>query len=213
MSIARSIVCGISCTSITPLPRYRALVFNPIFETRVRGHGNKSLYSANRSLRFSTWQHESKIKRNFAVYSSIPPEVPVSSGGLPGGLPGSWKNWLLGMVVTVLIPLLTNKWGALLKWTQQVESAVQTVEDIVEAVEDAAEKVEKFAEDIIEDLPEGKFKTALGRIEHVAEEVAKDAKQIDNVIDKFQEVEDKVHAYIEEKQSNRTAEKDKDKED
>ncbi|KAL1821800.1 hypothetical protein ACET3Z_016669 [Daucus carota] len=199
MSIARSIVCGISCTSITPLPRYRALVFNPIFETRVRGHGNKSLYSANRSLRFSTWQHESKIKRNFAVYSSIPPEVPVSSGGLPGGLPGSWKNWLLGMVVTVLIPLLTNKWGALLKWTQQVESAVQTVEDIVEAVEDAAEKVEKFAEDIIEDLPE--------------EEVAKDAKQIDNVIDKFQEVEDKVHAYIEEKQSNRTAEKDKDKED
>lgn len=54
----------------------------------------------------------------------------------------------------------------------------------MEAVEDVAEKVEKITEDVIDDLPEGKFKTALGRIEHVAEEVAKDAKQFDNVIDK-----------------------------
>lgn len=47
-----------------------------------------------------------------------------------------------------------------------------------------AEKVDKFTENVMEDLPEGKFKTALGRIEHVAEKVAKDAKQIDNAIDK-----------------------------
>ncbi|KAL8131094.1 hypothetical protein AgCh_007140 [Apium graveolens] len=94
------------------------------------------------------------MKRNFVVYSSIPPDPSISSGGLPGGLP------------------------------EQIESAVQTVEDIVEAVEDVAEKVDKFAEGIIEDLPEGEFKTALGRIEHVAEKVAKDAKQIDNAIDK-----------------------------
>ncbi|KAK1405552.1 Plastid-targeted protein 2 [Heracleum sosnowskyi] len=189
-----------------PLPRYQTLVFNPMSEIRVGRHGNNSLCS--------TWQHDSKMKRSFVVYSSIPPEPLIPSGGLPGGLPGSWKNWLLGMVVTVLIPLLTNKWGALLKWTrkneEQIESAVQTVEDIVEAVEDVAEKVEKFTEDIIEDLPEGKFKTALGRIEHVAEEIAKDAKQIDNAIDKFQEVEDEVQAYIEEKQSNKAAEKDRD---
>lgn len=54
----------------------------------------------------------------------------------------------------------------------------------MEAVEDVAEKVDKFTENVMEDLPEGKFKTALGRIEHVAEKVAKDAKQIDNAIDK-----------------------------
>lgn len=62
--------------------------------------------------------------------------------------------------------------------------AVQKVEDIVEAVEDVAEKVEKIAEDIFEDLPDGKLKTAVGLFEHAAEVIAKDAKQIDNVIDK-----------------------------
>ncbi|XP_074369842.1 uncharacterized protein LOC141711345 [Apium graveolens] len=126
-----------------------------------------------------------------------------------GGLPKTWKGWLVGMVVTVVIPLMTNKWGTLSKWTKKIEDAVQKVEDIVEAVEDVAEKVEKIAEDIIEDLPDGKLKTAIGLFEHAAEVIARDAKQIDNVIDKFQEEEDKLQAYIEE-QRNATAKKDKD---
>ncbi|KAL8131095.1 hypothetical protein AgCh_007141 [Apium graveolens] len=138
-----------------------------------------------------------------------------------GGLPKTWKGWLVGMVVTVVIPLMTNKWGTLSKWTskktssnslkrlEKIEDAVQKVEDIVEAVEDVAEKVEKIAEDIIEDLPDGKLKTAIGLFEHAAEVIARDAKQIDNVIDKFQEEEDKLQAYIEE-QRNATAKKDKD---
>lgn len=112
--------------------------------------------------------------------------------------------------MTVIIPLMTNKWGALLTWANKLESAVQTVEDMVEAVEEIAEKVDKFAEDISDDLPEGKLKNALERIEHVAERVAKDADQLDNMIDKVQEVEDKLEAYIEEEQRNSAAKKDKD---
>lgn len=54
----------------------------------------------------------------------------------------------------------------------------------MEAVEEAAERVEKIAEDIMDDLPDGKLKAALGLFEHVAEVIAKDAKQLDNVIDK-----------------------------
>lgn len=55
---------------------------------------------------------------------------------------------------------------------------------MVEAVEEVAEKVDKFAEHIADDLPEGKLKNALERIEHVAERVAKDADQLDHAIDK-----------------------------
>ncbi|KAL1821799.1 hypothetical protein DCAR_0418226 [Daucus carota subsp. sativus] len=128
---------------------------------------------------------------------------------ITGGLLGSWKGWLLGVVVTVVIPLMTNKWGTFSKWTKKIEGAVQRVEDIVEAVEEAAERVEKIAEDIMDDLPDGKLKAALGLFEHVAEVIAKDAKQLDNVIDKFQEEEDKLQAYIEE-QRNASARKDKD---
>ncbi|KAK1405551.1 hypothetical protein POM88_005156 [Heracleum sosnowskyi] len=126
-----------------------------------------------------------------------------------GGLPSSWRGWLVGMVVTVVIPLMTNKWGTLSKWTRKIEAAVQKVEDIVEAVEEVAEKVEKIAEDIIDDLPDGKLKTAVGLFEHAAEVLAKDAKQFDNIIDKFQEEENKLQAYIEE-QRNATTKEDKD---
>ncbi|KAK1405553.1 Plastid-targeted protein 3 [Heracleum sosnowskyi] len=212
MSITQSIACNFSSKTRTPLPRFQTSLYNPIFEIRTRRHGDKSSCSTTtRSIQYSPWQHDTKVKRNFVVCSSsVPPDQPAaSSGGLPGGIPGSWKSWLLGIVVTIIIPLMTNKWGALLKWTEKLESAVQTVEDMVEEVEEIAEKVDKFAESISDDLPEGKLKETLERIEHVAERVAKDADQLDNMIDKVQEAEDKLEAYIEE-QRNSAAKKNKD---
>ncbi|KAL8131093.1 uncharacterized protein LOC141711346 [Apium graveolens] len=210
MSIKQSLVHNFSTKTTTPLPRLQTLIFNPISQIRIPKHWNKSSCSTNRRLHYSIWQHDTKVKRNFVVCSSSgPPEPPASSGGLPGGIPGSWKKWLLGIAVTVIIPLMTNKWGALLTWTKKLESAVQTVEDLVEEVEEMAEKVDKFAENIADDLPEGKLKKALERIENIAERVAKEADQLDNMIDKVQEAEDKLEAYIEEEQRNSAAKKDK----
>lgn len=143
-------------------------------------------------------QNNSKTKRNLVVYCNLPAGAPLPFGALPD----SWKGWLLGMLFTVAIPLLTNKWGTVLKWTsknkEKIESTVQTVENIVEAVEDVAEKVEKISEDILDDLPEGNLKNAVSRIENAAEKIAKDAHQIDNMIDKVQEAEEQFEACIEE---------------
>lgn len=209
MSITQSIAYNFLSKTSTPLPRFRTLIFNPNSEIRIRRHTDRSIFPANRSIQYSVWQHDTKVKRNFVVCaSSVPPEPSASAGGLPGGIPGSWKGWLLGIVMTVIIPLMTNKWGALLTWTNKLESAVQRVEDMVEAVEEIAEKVDKFAEDISDELPEGKLRNALERVEQVAERVAKDADQLDNMIDKVQEVEDKLEAYIEEEQRNSAAKKD-----
>lgn len=71
-----------------------------------------------------------------------------------------------------------------MKFTEKIGATVQTFENIVEAVEDVAEKVEKLAEDIVDDLPEGKLKNAVSCVEKAAEEIAKDAHLVDNMIDK-----------------------------
>lgn len=49
------------------------------------------------------------------MYSNLPAGAPLPFGALPD----SWKGWLLGMLFTVAIPLLTNKWGTILKWTSK----------------------------------------------------------------------------------------------
>ncbi|WOG98882.1 hypothetical protein DCAR_0418228 [Daucus carota subsp. sativus] len=226
MSAAQSIVHKFSIKKYSPEPGFQTFLFNPISETWIRRNGDKSSCITNRNIRYSVWQHDVKLKRNFVVCSNgVPPESSASSGGLPGGIPGSWKSWLLGIVVTVIIPLMTNKWGAILTWTsknedstlftklnkKKIESAVQTVEDMVEAVEEIAEKVDKFTENIADDLPEGKLKETLEKIENVAERVAQDADRLDDMIDKVQEAEDKLEAYIEEEQNKSAAKKEQEK--
>lgn len=71
-----------------------------------------------------------------------------------------------------------------MKFTEKFGATVQTFENIVEAVEDVAERVEKISEDILDDLPEGKLKNAVSRIENAAEKIAKDAHLVDSMIDK-----------------------------
>lgn len=70
-------------------------------------------------------------------------------------------------------------------YIEQIDSAVEIAEDVAEAVEKVAEQVEKVAEDIVDDLPgSGKLKDAATFIEHLAEETAKDAHLVDELIDK-----------------------------
>lgn len=61
---------------------------------------------------------------------------------------------------------------------------METVEDVAEFVEMVAEGVEKVAEDVSDNLPAGKLKDAIDRIEEVAETAAKDAHLVDDFIDK-----------------------------
>ncbi|CAA0809931.1 Unknown protein [Striga hermonthica] len=139
-------------------------------------------------------QSHSKIKRDsFVVYANNVPGAPLPSGPPPNSHP---KSWIIGLVLSLVLPFFTHKWGPLWVVKSRIDNAVQTVEDIVEAVEKVAEKVDEIAEDIAEDLPDGKLKDFVELIENVAEKTAKTADCIDNVIDKAQEAEDEVEEMI-----------------
>ncbi|KAM7518543.1 hypothetical protein LguiB_017505 [Lonicera macranthoides] len=152
--------------------------------------------STRRSNDFSTI----KIKRDFAVRSSI----------FPGGsdfTSNSMMGWLLGMAMAVVVPFFTHKWGPLLKWTKNIESDLEIAENIVNSVESAAEKLHEVAETIEESLPQGKLRNAFDLIENTAEEIAKGADIAGDLIDKIQEVEDKVDAFIEKSERAKETEK------
>ncbi|XP_059454824.1 uncharacterized protein LOC132185025 [Corylus avellana] len=133
-------------------------------------------------------------KPKMAVCGSVLPGAPLPSDPSPG----SWKVWIFGMIATVIIPFLGNKWGPLLKLKREVDAAADRVEAVAEAIEKVAEQVDKVAEDIGDDLPAGgKLKEAVTVIEHLAEKAAKDAQLVDDTIEKFEEVEKQVESLIE----------------
>lgn len=72
----------------------------------------------------------------------------------------------------------------ILKYVEKLKGTLQTAENITEAVEDMAGKVDKMVEEIEANLPEGKLKNALHNVELAAEEIAKDADRLDQLIDK-----------------------------
>lgn len=69
-----------------------------------------------------------------------------------------------------------------IKWTEEVEKAVNIVEEVVEMVEKVAEGVEKVADNIGDHLPEG---TVLGEAASFVEDVAKQIAMAANLADEF----------------------------
>ncbi|KAM7518544.1 hypothetical protein LguiB_017506 [Lonicera macranthoides] len=185
---------SIAIFNMKPSQRFQSNLLRPVSNFGVpKQRIGLGFFSTRRSNDFSAI----KIKRDFAVHSSI----------LPGGSSSpsnSMKGWLLGMVVTIVLPFFTHKWGPLLKWTKSIESVVETVEQITNSVESVAEKLHEVAENIEESLPQGNLRNVFDFIENTAEEIAKGADVAGDLIDKIQEVEDKVEAFIE--QSERAKE-------
>ncbi|EPS72287.1 hypothetical protein M569_02473, partial [Genlisea aurea] len=117
---------------------------------------------------------------------------------LPSGPPSSSNStWILGLIITFVLPFVTHKWGSLLVYKNRIDTVVQAVEDVVETVEKVAEGVEKVAEGIAGDLPDGKLKEIVKAVEVVAEGTAKTADCVDSVIDKVQEVEGEAAEILE----------------
>ncbi|GFP89766.1 hypothetical protein PHJA_001120400 [Phtheirospermum japonicum] len=160
-----------------PYPRSQALAWNPIsrlslsnFKDQIDFLGNKTRVQSNINTK----------RNSFAVYANSVPGVPSPSGP-PSSHP---MGWILGLVVSIVLPFFTNKWGPLWVLKNRIMDTVQSVENIVEAVEKVAEKVDEIAEDIGDDLPQGKLKDLVHLVENMAEKTAKTADCIDNVIDK-----------------------------
>ncbi|CAA2956801.1 Hypothetical predicted protein [Olea europaea subsp. europaea] len=130
--------------------------------------------------------------RSFVVNINVP-RVPF-----PSQSSNSLRNWILGIILTIILPFGTNKWGPLSKLKNEVDTVVETIEQITEVVEKVAEVVDKVAEDIADDLPEGgRFRKAVVLIENVAEQTAKDAHLLEDIIHKVQGVEEDVESIVE----------------
>ncbi|XP_015890732.2 uncharacterized protein LOC107425276 [Ziziphus jujuba] len=129
---------------------------------------------------------------DFRKPNEEPPDEPPAK---PQESSSVWRNWTLGILLSILLPSFRHKWGPYLLLKSQVDMAVETAETVAEVVEDIAEVVEKVADEVADRLPEnGKVKDAVESIEHFAEEVAEDAKIAQEFIHKVEEVEEKIES-------------------
>ncbi|CAL2267006.1 unnamed protein product [Prunus armeniaca] len=109
----------------------------------------------------------------------------------------TWKNWIVGLMLSIIIPSLRHKWGPLLALKNKVDVAVDTVESVTEVVEELAEEVEKVAEQVEDKLPEdAKLREAVESVEHLAEDAVKKAELAKDVIRKVEEVEEEVEKAL-----------------
>ncbi|KAL5779797.1 hypothetical protein ACOSQ2_010534 [Xanthoceras sorbifolium] len=134
----------------------------------------------------------SNSTRHMNTCSALP-EPPLSSDPSPH----SWKLWILGMLISAVLPFWRSKWGPFQRLKNQVDAALETAEHVAEILEDVAEEVEKVADEVADHLPQGgKLKEAVTFIENVAKETAKDSHRVDEFIEKVEQVENDVESLI-----------------
>ncbi|KAL2317676.1 hypothetical protein Fmac_031552 [Flemingia macrophylla] len=150
-------------------------------------HNRLSVAEKSLSLRF---QHSATRKMNMAVYAGITP------GGPTDPIPGHWKTWILGTIFTILLSFTRGKWGPLLQLKEKVETTIDEAERVVDIIEDVAEKVDKVAEEAVKHLPEGKLREVAEFVEKVAEDVDKHAEQAEEALEKVENVEKDLDAFI-----------------
>ncbi|XP_058087495.1 uncharacterized protein LOC131234575 [Magnolia sinica] len=106
----------------------------------------------------------------------------------------AWVTWILGSILSMVLPFWKTKLMAFLKLEDEVEKAV---ENVAEAVEKVAEATEKAIEELEEELPaDGKLKEALVAVENSVKEVQKDAKAAEQLIHKVDEMKEEVENLV-----------------
>ncbi|KAJ9560467.1 hypothetical protein OSB04_005627 [Centaurea solstitialis] len=204
-----SFIWANSMLSLKSSDNNRSLVFNPISKASFLKNKNSAWNLHGRSCR--------SLQMKFLIRSNVnpPPEAPNPSGSPSGSL----RNWIVGLVLTFVLPFFTHKWGSFLllknKIETKVETKVETTEHVVKAIENVAERVDKVIDSITDDLPEdSKLKKALEFVDEIAEGVAKTAHVADDIIIKVEEAEGKLDSLIQHENEKReeTAEDAKNKE-
>ncbi|CAA2993662.1 Hypothetical predicted protein [Olea europaea subsp. europaea] len=123
-------------------------------------------------------------------------QLKASANG-SGSSSSSWKKWLMGLLLAVILPALGHKGGLFAVLKSKINAAVKTVETVTEMVEEVAEEVEKVAEEVEEKLPqESKLKEALESVDNLAKKVVKESNQAEELVHKVQEVEEKIEGSL-----------------
>ncbi|CAI9763566.1 unnamed protein product [Fraxinus pennsylvanica] len=141
--------------------------------------------------------HFFKFGAKYGIYkrSKFQLKASADSGGSPSC---SWKKWLLGLLLTVILPAMGHKGGLFVGLKSKIAAALKTVETVTEIVEEVAEEVEKVVEEVEEKLPQdSKLKEALESVENLAKKAVKEAKQAEELVHKVQNVEETIEGTIE----------------
>ncbi|XP_074335448.1 uncharacterized protein LOC141672699 isoform X2 [Apium graveolens] len=190
-----------SSPSVPPRPRFRPVFLN---HTECPTGTSASILSFRQnlgcgcivsSIKFNPRTVQKRIHRNLVVYSSMQPGTPIPSGN-PSGT--NWKGWIVGMLLSIILPFYRTKLTSFLALKKEVETVVDTAELVLEVVEKVAEEVVEIADILEENLPEGgKMKNAIERVESVAREIAKDADLLEDLVQKVEKAEKEVGSMIE----------------
>ncbi|KAI3758274.1 hypothetical protein L6452_05832 [Arctium lappa] len=159
---------------------------NPISSFPITGK-SPSIFTTTTNIRWDTMIVCADDK-----HGGAPPPTPSSPPS------SSWKNWVIGCLITFIVPSITTKGGPIKVFMNKFDHLVDTAEEISDVVEAVADKVDKVAEKLSDDMPEGsKIKDTLEFIEKVAERLEKDAETAGDLIDKVQEMQDKIEDILE----------------
>ncbi|GER27321.1 plastid-targeted protein 3 [Striga asiatica] len=111
------------------------------------------------------------------------PSSPSPSSSSSNRSPSLLKKWLLGVLLSVILPAAGHKGGFLLGLKVKIDQAMETVENVTEIVEEIAEEAEKIAEEVEEKLPEdSKLKETLDSFEELTKMAAKEARRAQDIV-------------------------------
>ncbi|XP_056693883.1 uncharacterized protein [Spinacia oleracea] len=134
------------------------------------------------------WSNIYKTRKNYigAVFEVQGNNKSVQASAANTGPSGKpWCNWLVGVILSIVLPFASRKWSRILAIKNEIDTVVETVETVVETVETVAKEVAHVAEEMAHQLPEGgKLQNIVCSVANVAEETAKDAHLIDQLIEK-----------------------------
>nr|GEU46100.1 hypothetical protein [Tanacetum cinerariifolium] len=76
----------------------------------------------------------------------VPPGAPDPSGSL--------TNWIVGIVLTCVLPLITYKWGSLALLKNKADTVMETTEHVMETIEAMAKGADEIIDEITDGLPD-----------------------------------------------------------
>ncbi|XP_021981929.2 uncharacterized protein LOC110877991 isoform X1 [Helianthus annuus] len=198
MSISMSrLIVGSSISTTRPSLNFTSFSYNPTSQASFSNNKDHSSYSchgfSSRSLQYDPMK--TIPRKSFVIRNNItpPPGVPLPSGSPSGSI----RNWIVGIVFTFVLPFCTHKWGPLLQIKNKVDNVVNTAEYIMETIEAVAEKVDNVIDNITDDLPENSsIRKTMEAVDELVEGVAKSAHIANDIIDKVEEVENKLESMI-----------------
>ncbi|XP_011100026.1 uncharacterized protein LOC105178276 isoform X1 [Sesamum indicum] len=117
----------------------------------------------------------------------------IKASASPNNPPSSWQKWLLGLLLTVILPALGYKGGLFLNLKSKIDKAIETVEHVTEVVEEVAEEAEKIVEEVEEKLPgDSQIKEALESLDDLAKKAVLEAKNAQDVVHKVKDAEQQM---------------------